>query len=255
MNPTLAAMYNTHNYGSAVHQEQVKIAHLELFAKSAAALNIDLGSLDQASREALYGEFRNKLAEEGGEPPEALEAEGEEEEAAGEAEKEEGEEKVEKAEEEEKKEAQAQFAAMKDWQSKVAEADFLGRQMAHAFTDERNKIAAATKVGGRTKRASEEEIKKDEEEIKKDEEEIKKDEEKKEAAAFDLQAARLAVKTASAGGWNEQQAAQRLEALFTLGLLPAMSKTASATTYPQALNIRALELLEAASYPIDWSKV
>lgn len=247
MNPTLAAMYNTNGFGDRVRQEQTKIAHLDLFAKSAAANGIDLSQLDANTRQALYQEFSMKLAEES---PEALEEEGKKEEHEGEEEKEEGEKKVEKAEEEEK-EAAAQFQAMQQWQQKVAEADYLGRVMAHSFTDERTKIAS------QTKRAEEEE-KKDEEEHK-DEEEKKEDEEKheapKEASAFDRQAARHAEKIAQAAGLNVKTASKKIAAVLMLGAPPTTKTAMALNDYGTALNVRALELLEAAKYPVDWNQV
>jgi len=247
MNPTLAAMYNTHGFGDQVQKEQTKIAHLELFAKVASDQGIDLTALTARQRAELWTTWNAKLAEEGGAAEE--EAEGEEEEAEGEKKKVEGEEEEAEGEEkkeeaEEKKEAQAQFAAMHQWQQKVAEADYLGRVMAHSFTDERTKIAA--EVAAPKKKGVPPEFAAN-----------AKPAAKKEASAFDVQAARNAVKLASQAGIQVPEVTQRLNAILTLGV-PDMNKTASVVgtgDYERALNIRSLELLEAAKYPVDWSKV
>jgi len=279
MNPTLAAMYNTNGFAAVAHREQVKVAHLELFAKAAAAQGIDLTSLDQGTANALYAEFTQKLAEEGAEVP-ADESPAHEEGESTDEEKEEqekgdDEDKGESSEgessegsEEEKKEAQAQFRTMQEWQQKVAEADYLGRVMAHAFHNEDAQIKQASgeivrhagdalatvgkKKGLSTAAkaglaaggayAAHRAMK-------------KKDEGSKEASAFDVQAARHALKIASQAKLNTKEAAARLNALLTLGV-PEMNKTASALgNYDQALNVRALELLEAGGYPINWDQV
>ena len=63
MNPYLAAMYDTHGYGTAVQEEQTKVASLELFAKTAAAEGIDLSQLTPDQQNSLYTQFISKLAE------------------------------------------------------------------------------------------------------------------------------------------------------------------------------------------------
>ena len=137
MNPTLAAMYNTHGAGEALAEETTKIAHLELFAKAAMAQGINLADLDDGTRGALYNEFTSKLAEEGAAPPFPPKAEEDDDED------DEEEDKEEEDKEEEKKEAAArqEYAAMSEWTEKNAQADFLGRRMAHAFWDEYSEIS------------------------------------------------------------------------------------------------------------------
>jgi len=257
MNPTLAAFYNTNGAGDAARQEQIKIAHLDLFAKAASAQGYDLTTMAPAQVEELYAAFSTKLAE-GAEALEHAgeeeEEEGEKDEAKGKTEEEKGEKEKEEAEEE--KEAQAQYAAMKQWQDKVAEADHLGRVMAHSFTDERNKIAAAAKVAGTLPPALAAHNAAAKPPAKK--KGAGTEEEPKTASAapdFDRQAARLAIKIASDKGFDGNEALQRMNALFALGV-PPMAKTASALgSYNDAVSVRALEFLEAAKYPVDWSQV
>lgn len=104
-------------------------ASAELFAKMAAAEGIDLDSLTDAQVEELYTNTFSEQQKTAGEmPPQFAKKDGEEKEEP-------KDEKKEKAKEEhEEKKAEA---------TKVAEADFLGRVMAHAYVQELNKIAEA----------------------------------------------------------------------------------------------------------------
>lgn len=248
MNPTLAAMYNTNGFAATVHKEQVKVAHLELFAKAAAAQGIDLSALDQSTAQALYSEFTQKVAEEGGEVPEDETPEHESNESPEEEKKEKSEGDDDKGDggegpEEEKKEAQAQFRAMQEWQQKVAEADYLGRVMAHSFHSENAQIKQASAGAPKTAPSAPAKVA------------SAPTAATKEASAFDVQAARHALKVVGEAGMNTKEAASRLNAVLTLGV-PELNKTASAMgDYNQALNVRALELLEAGGYPVNWSQV
>jgi len=320
MNPTLAAMYDTHGAGQVQQEELAKIAHLELFAKAAMAQGIDLSALDDGTRNALYTEFTTKLAEE--EDSEEEEEEGEEEEES------EGDESKEAA-------ARREYAAMAEWQEKNAQADFLGRRMAHAFWNEYNEIskeagvadvarrgASAVGQGGRKLKSIAEQgggklkdlagrggkkLKdvsgaSDAQEILHANRALKgagghpatrhvaeeardaavgslkgkaakgalgagavggafaagrasKGESEKDASAFDHAAANQGLKIASASGWDADEAATRLTAVLTLGT-PESEKVAYAKgNYDDALNIRGLELLESAGYPVDWTQV
>lgn len=308
MNPYLAAMYNTHGYGDAVAEEQTKVAHLDTFCKAAAAEGIDLSQLAPEQREALYNEFTTKLAEEeegeeeGGGPPTPPKKEEDDEE-----------------EESEDKEAaaRAEYAAQQEWQQKVAEADFLGRQMAHAFVQERDSIEkqagkagdyvrklkgaveetaghlhrakgsrkqlrAAKKsglgevLGGRYKSEAKEHMSKAMQSAKPlaapaavvggvgatgaagaagyaAGRKGKKDDGEKTSSAFDEQAYGRAFEIAKEAGYDENEAVERLNALYTLVGSPEQTKTASADApFDTALSVRGLELLEHAGYPVDW---
>lgn len=135
--------------------------------------------------------------------------------------------------------------------AKLSEADFLGRQMAHAYVDELRKIAADDE-----KKAPPFEKKKKEKETENEDEAAP--EKKASDASFDQLAVERAYemvhafnKTAEAG-YDLAVAAQRLSAVYTLGL-PETTKTASAATFTQARDVRALEYLEAAGYPVTWA--
>lgn len=301
MNHTLAAMYNTNGYTTAAQRQQIKVAHLENFAKVAAMSGFDLSNMSPQDVNALYAEYRQKVAEEGGESPE---------EEAREEGEEEREEEEEEREEEERKEAQAAFLRAREFQEKVAEADHLGRVMAHAMWNETAAIktagpvgdklrGAAAQVGGYARGAYKDARDAVKNKLRRPEpmkllkepgmstakkvglgvagaaalggagyagykhfKNKNKDsegssEENKEASArsFDMQAARQAVKLAHAAGWDADEAATRLEALMTLGA-PAAEKVAHALgSFEEARDVRALELLEAGGYPVDWDQV
>jgi hypothetical protein len=123
MNAFLAEHYGTGKTAEVqtAQDDLEKQASVELFCKLASEEGLDLNSLSDEQVQGLYDGWLNKAAEE-------------------EKEKDEEKKKVEKAEaeHEEKKESAAKFA----------EADFLGRVMAHAFTDESEKIAWSAKELG-----------------------------------------------------------------------------------------------------------
>jgi len=251
MNPYLAAMYNTHGYGTQVQQERTKIAAADIFCKAAAAEGIDLSTLTNEVRQQLFEEFCTKLAEEEGAP-----AEGEEKKAPpfppvasekkdGEDEGSEKDKKEDEKEEEEKESAaRAEFLAKQEWMQKQAEADFLGRQMAHAFMSEKTAIemekegkalpspkgkpAAPKKgaIGG-----------------------------KKQASALDQQAATAAVKIAESYGYPINEVTSRLQAVLTLGAKESEKIAHAKGDYNAAIGLRGLELLEQAGYPIAWEEV
>lgn len=299
MNPTLAAMYDTHGAGRAYAEESTKIAHLELFAKAAAAQRIDLSQLDPSTQEALFQDFTAKLAQEEGEG--ASESESSEPPAKEEEEKEE-----EEGEEGKEAAARREFHNMQEWQEKNAQADFLGRRMAHAFWDEYNEISKVAKGGpqvfqpkhkdtllGAGKGAPGGTAKKTPEGAKMVKglgERVREGagaagkhiaqhkgkylagagaaaalggaayaagraSKKKEASAFDVKAAEQGLKVACAAGWSEEECIGRLNSLLTLGVGESEKVAYAGGSYEDALNIRGLELLEEAGYPVDWNQV
>lgn len=128
MNDWLAQMYNTNGAG----EEQEKQAQVDLFCKLAAENNIDLSQMSQDEIGRLYAQVFPKYAEE----------EGSEEE-------EDEEEKKKKKDEEEKTSAAQYWMQKRASQEKIAEADMMGRVMAHAFTQELELIKeAAGRSGG-----------------------------------------------------------------------------------------------------------
>lgn len=245
MDQELAAIYGT---PGATVEDATKLAQADLFAKLAAKNGIDLNTLSDQDIATLYNETF-KVAEAA--PP-----------AASEEDKKKAEEA--KKEEEQKTAAAREFAANQEWNTKVAECDKLGRIIAHSYVSELRKIGEAMKVanmpfpfaaGGGAPPAEE---KKDEppkeekkEEAEESKEEEKKEEEKKEASAIDQLAAKQALVLVKQAGLDEKIAAKKIDAVFTLGV-PASVKTASAKTVEETVFTRALELLEAAGYPVEW---
>jgi len=248
MHEFLAAYYGTAPQPSA--EEVQRAQQIDFFAKTAAANGIDLEALNQDQINWLWNQvFTTKTAE-----PEKKEEKKDE--KAPPAEK-----------KDEEKKAEAEFAQKKEAMAKIAEADFLGRVMAHSFYNESVKIASAQP---QQEKAAEFPPKKDEEKkeekgdggslkdrlmaaAKKDESKEEKKEEKKASVSdLDAKAAEFAVqKLASSNYWDVNEGVERLHAVLTLGPKESV-KVASAPNFEAALDIRALELLELAGYPIEW---
>lgn len=258
MNQILANMYGT--AAPAAQEDLAKVAAEELFVKSAEAEGIDLTRMSDEDVSALFAEFQQKLAEDG-------EDKGED-----------------KDDEKKKKEkAEKEFSEKKAAQEKFAESDFAGRQMAHAYVDELRKIAgtfdkaqkgvenfgrkvvdkaigfggdrvhprtakgigAAIGTGAAAAAAgaaygAHRHLKKDKEE-------------KKEASALDQLAFSSAVEKAAAAGFDPTEAGTRINAAYTLGMLDSDAKIAAAADTDQAVDIRSLEMLEVAGYPVQWN--
>lgn len=228
MNEWLAQMYGTNGYEPQVQEEQAKLANLELFAKIAAKNNVDLSQLSDEQVNDLYfqtfPEEATKVAEEDKAPPFMKKEEKEKEDE----------------DEEEKKESAAAYlqekqAAEESFREKVAEADFMGRVMAHSFMQERSEIDKAAAAGtvrqapGATQ-------------------------EKNAAAQFEELAAQQAIEIAKAAEYDPEVAHTRVSAVYTLGL-GETEKIASVQNVDQALHIRGLEYLEAAGYPVKWDEI
>jgi hypothetical protein len=234
-----------------------KQAQVELFAKLAADNGIDLEQLSEGQIAHLWNETF-KTAEE-------------------ESKADDMEEKVERAKKEhaEKKEEKKEAAA------KLAEAEYLGRFMAHAMVDEIQKLAASppssgvktgppssgVKTGPLSSKAKLPTAAKaglaaaalagtayggkklyDRMKKKKDE----PDSEEKQSSAIDELAAQLAVEKAASAGWDAEEAVARVSSVLTLGVGES-EKVASAADLESAVDVRSLEFLEAAGYPVTWN--
>jgi hypothetical protein len=84
---------------------------------------------------------------------------------------------------------------------------------------------------------------------------LKGKEEKKTASAFDVTAAEQGLKIACAAGWDEEECFDRLNSLLTLGVSESEKVAYANGSYEDGLNLRGLELLEEAGYPVDWEQV
>jgi len=71
------------------------------------------------------------------------------------------------------------------------------------------------------------------------------------SAAIDKLAAHVAYEKLAEAEWNEEEAAERLNAVLTLGAGES-EKIAHAADTDQAIEIRAYELMELAGYPVSW---
>lgn len=228
-------------------EDLYKQAQIELFQKLAHANNIDLASLSQEQVNALWADFQKVASEE----PKAEEKKEEKKDDKAEAEK--------KAQAEIVAAAERELSEKRAAAEKVAEAETLGRIMAHAYVSELKKIASEAKEAGEMPPQF---AKKDDDkgEKKDDKKEEKKEEEKKasatvlevkQASTIDQLAVQVAFNKLAEAGFDTAQAEQRLTAVMVLG--PAEStKIAAAQNVEQAVEIRSLELLEAAGYQVNW---
>ncbi len=287
MNELLAAHYGTNGQtkvASAPSPEDLeKAAQMDLFAKMAAANNIDVSKLTDAQIEQLYNDTFSKQAEL---PPQfAAHVKGKED-GKGDGDKDEKKDLEEKA----KKEHEEKKAASE----KIAEAETLGRVMAHSFVAEMKKIAAD---------AAEKEKEEKEKEHKPEHEKEKEKEaampaallkglehakghagkamehaakhpgathgaaaaggaaagaaamhHHKKASAIDTLALEVAVHMAHDAGLDAEVAGQKVAAVMALGLLGESEKVASAANVETAVQIRALEFLEKAGYSVIWQQ-
>ena len=204
---------------STVHgnEDMEKAAAAELFVKLAQENGINLNQMTDADISSLWQEtFGEKTAEAAVEPTVDPTIE---------------------AAEQEHAEKQASLA-------KFAEAEELGRHMARSYVDELQKIGSAAKTAG------------DDKEEKKDDKDA---DDKggfpfKKASAIDQLSAYKAVEKAASIGYSSEEAADRISAVLTLGLANNDGvKVASAPNVETATEIRSLELLEAAGYPVTWN--
>ena len=231
MDAFLAQMYGN-DKTAAVQEDTAKEASVDLFMKLAADQNIDLGKMSDEQVSALYNNWVKAASEEEHE----------------EHEKEEKKEHLEHKVEEAKKEHEEKKAAAE----KLAEADTLGRVMAHSFVAELRKVAAASEEEKKHEKKHEhEEHHKEEHHEKKEMPAFLK--KHKEASALDQLAAVRAIKLASENNFDAAEAEDKVSAVLTLKLARESTKVASAPNVQVATEIRALELLEAAGYPVTWS--
>lgn len=199
------------------NEDMEKAAAAELFVKLAQENGINLNQMTDADISSLWQEtFGEKTAEAAVEPTVDPTIE---------------------AAEQEHAEKQASLA-------KFAEAEELGRHMARSYVDELQKIGSAAKTAG------------DDKEEKKDDKDA---DDKggfpfKKASAIDQLSAYKAVEKAASIGYSSEEAADRISAVLTLGLANNDGvKVASAPNVETATEIRSLELLEAAGYPVTWN--
>ncbi|WP_394831710.1 hypothetical protein LVJ94_34875 [Pendulispora rubella] len=231
--------------GTPSSESLEKEAELQFFCKVAADQGIDLAKLSDAELEQRFAEFEAKIAES---KRDAQQQAGDEEQTA----------RARREFEEKRAEAAKTASAAREWEEKrasardLAQSDLLGRTAAHAYVDELRKIAAA----------AEEQEKEKEKGGKKDDEE--KDEERKKphgspfpppktASGLDSLAFKRAIEKVAAAGFDPNVATKRIEALYTLDRVTDSVKVARAETFESAIDIRALELLEQAGYPVEWA--
>jgi len=249
----------------ATPEDLQKQAQVEYFTKLCSAKQIDISLLnDEQVQDLFKTAMALKVAEESAESTEA---------------------KAKKAKEEEDKKskeasavlsaADAEYQEKRAAAAKVAEADMMGRIMAHSYVDELKKIAGevppqfAAAAGKKSGDEGKPEEKNDGDD---------KDKEKAKKEASDRAAAVIAefekTKTAGAApgtpslnelagnhaidmlkeaGVAADIAVARINAVHVLGV-PDGTKVASAANLEAAVHVRALEYCEAAGFAVDWTQ-
>ncbi len=260
MNQWLAQCYDTP--GAATQEDLQKVAEAEMFAKLASENGLDLNSMSDAevsdlwNKVAMDEEHEDKKNGKGKPPPFT---------------KKDGGDKDEKKDDEEKEAAAQEFAMQKAASDQIEFMDYCGRVMAHSYVNELTKIAKGMAgegektaganplldhlAGGGAAAATAAAPADVNERIQ-----------KLAAAApgntpaaqpsstdrIDFLAAKHAVKLAEAAGIDVNVAAERLNAVLTLGPQESV-KLATAENVDQAIEIRGLELLEQAGFEVNWA--
>jgi hypothetical protein len=289
MNEFLAQYYGTNGASPEVEKtaseaemgEQEKIA---MFAKLAKDNEIDISSMSDEKIEQLFRATFAADEKTAGELPPQFQKKDEGEKK--------DDKKDEKSEEEKKAAAEAAVEQEKKaeearLEKQAQEADFMGRVMAHAYVNEMRKIAASAETAQGVKDVATSEPEKTaslrekllkianadcppekKDDGKKDEKKDGDDKgkslppwlkDKEASASLEDAAAQQALsivqeynKTAGENAFDVKVAAERINAVHTLGLTES-AKVASAENVETAVGIRALEYLEAAGYPVQWT--
>ncbi len=265
MSDTLGEVFGT-KVASATSEDLEKTANLNFFTGLCQEQGINIEELNDDQVNNLW-KVAMEMKAAGEVPPQFAKKDGDEKKEEKPADKKDAKEKEASSVAATKEAAAAQeFAEKRAAAVKIAESEMMGRIMAHSFVEELSKMAAE---GGGFPFA-----KKDDGEKKDDD----KDDKKKEASSaekaaalveshklktaapsassmpnFDEKACYHAIDLLKQAGVDEELAFNRINAVHTLGLQES-TKIASAADVNTALQIRALEVCEAAGFPVDWSQ-
>lgn len=261
MNEMLGDVFGTkvaHDALAHTDEDLEKRANLEYFNKLCDAEGIKLAELNDEQVTRLWHAAMEKQAEEAGSTP------------AEKAPPEKKDDSTDKEASEKRAAANREWLEKKAAAAKVAEAETMGKIMAHAYVAELRKIAEAMEGEGKAPPFG-----------GKDEKKEEKDEEGKEKESSAQRAERLiaaladkekqasptssttsnldevaawhAIDMLKKAGVNEELAFKRVDAAYTLGLKES-TKIASAQSEAAAVHVRALEICEAAGFQVDWTK-
>ncbi len=168
--------------------------------------------------------------------------------------------------------ANAEYAEKRAAAQKVAEADAMGRIMAHSYVDELKKIAGEMPpqfMQGKKNDGDADDKGKDGKDKEKKEEDAKKEASAKAAKliqeftsktagapaptpSLDELAGNHAIDMLKQAGVDGAMAIARINAVHTLGVAES-TKIASQTSTEAAIHVRALEYCEAAGFAVDWT--
>lgn len=279
--------------GQVTQEDLEKQAQAELFSKLAAANGIDLEKLSEAQIAHLWNEtFSEKTASEV------------------EEEKKEKAEKEKESESDVEEKAKEEHEKKKEAAAKLAEADYLGRFMAHTMVAELKKLAAAPEGETEKEAAMPEALRRGLDAVGRGgrravsavsnhmertgkgitnavsggaagnmhkgmakaigaaahvggaaavgaagygAKKLHDKSKEKKSSALDQLAAEQAVIKAAEAGFDPEQAGELISAVLTLGLSET-EKVAMVQDFAAAVDVRSLEFLEAAGYPVTWNQ-
>lgn len=272
MSATLSEVFGTKLASAATPEDLEKRAQAEFFTSLCKEQGIDIKDLTDPQVDDLWKTAMEIRKEAGEMPPQfAKKDEDEGKDEGKKDDKKDGKEK--EASDTKVAAAEAEFAAIKTAATKVAEADAMGRIMAHSFVEELSKIAGDGGFPFAPKKDGDEE-KSEKKDNKKEEAKEKEASSAEKAAAlvqafrdktagapaasgasttqnFDELACYRAIDMLKQAGVDGDEAFNRVNAVYTLGLTES-TKLAAAADANAGLEIRALEVCEAAGYPVEW---
>lgn len=272
MSDVLGEVFNT-KVASATPEDLEKQAQVQFFNGLCKEQGIDVKELTDPQIDQLWKVAMEMRKEAGDMPPQFAKKDGDDKE---------GKKPEEKKPEDKEKEAaaakvaaaEAEFNEKRAAAVKIAEADAMGRIMAHSFVEELGKIAE--KGGGLPFPPKKEGDDKGDDKDKDKDKDGKKEASAAEKVAalvtafqsktagaapaadgsstpnFDEQAAYHAIELLKQAGVDAEVAFSKVNAAYTLGLKESV-KLASAPDVKAGLEIRALEICEAAGFPVNWT--
>jgi hypothetical protein len=264
MNQDLARLYGTP--GAEVDESQIKQAEADLFLKLAAEQNIDLNRLSEDQIQELWDVTFNKTAEDDSAKHEESETKEEEKAEHMPGGYEEGK-KEEKEAQDRTKAAQAEHERLKVAAAEDERADYLGRKMAHSYLHELRMINEAIEKQAQAQPQAQPQPQ--EKQAQEDgsaglgskalakwhalngSQKVASEGQKKQASKLDEIAVERAILKVAEANLDVDDAARRLDAVFEMGV-PEVTKVAS--NLEGQVEVRSLELLEAAGYPINWNQ-
>lgn len=272
MSSTLGEVFGTIKTASPSAEDLEKRAQVEFFNGLCKEHGINIKALNDKQVDDLWKVAMDMRKEAGEMPPQFAKKDGDD--KGGDKKPEAKDDKADKEKEAAAAKvaaAEAEFTAVKTAATKVAEAEAMGRIMAHSFVNELDKIAEKREGGFPFPPKKDGDGKGDKEKDGKEKEASSADKAAALVAAFqsktagtapaaegasntqnfDELAAYRAIDLLKEAGVDADEAFSKVSAAYILGLKES-TKLASAPNAAAGLEMRALEICEAAGYAVNW---